>query len=63
MVYPCNCNECSWKITKQNNIWSCLHPKAKLGQKPFPKCQGNLWQKSTTKKEEEKFVTSPPLLV
>jgi hypothetical protein len=33
------CDRCPWCYNE-----ACLHPKARLGQHPFPACQGKLWE-------------------
>jgi hypothetical protein len=39
------CNECSFRIFTRERIARCIHPKARMGEKPFPNCKGDLWQK------------------
>jgi hypothetical protein len=40
MMEAKTCNKCSYA-----HRGKCIHPKAKQGKRPFPKCEGDLWRK------------------
>jgi len=40
------CEMCSWNTASKGRLAKphCLHPNAAKGEKPFPRCEGELWK-------------------